>query len=391
MKKLLAALLSVIQPGVARSDALVASAGEQPTQRSAPVSTFLLRFTSKDRVSFAKRLAFLLRAQVSSSESLHIICTQTTSRRLKALYLAVTADLEAGHFLSKSLTPYKNLFGEFTINLIRVGEQAGVLAENLEYLADTLARNYELERTVRSALIYPLFIAITTLSVTGFLVAFLFPKIMPIFISLSIELPLTTRLLLSLSTYLRDYGVVTVAGITLLLSLLLIIRTKYSWLRYATDTLVLRLPIIGPIARTYNAAHFCRTLYLTLRSGMVVSEALDITAAATRNLVYQKIYANCARLVSAGGQLSTSLAPYTSIFPPLVHQLLTIGESSGNLSITLAYLADLFDHEVTEASKNLSQTIEPIMLLSMGIVVGIIAVSVIAPIYTVTEHLGRSL
>ncbi|MBY0310188.1 type II secretion system F family protein [Patescibacteria group bacterium] len=364
--------------------------GPPPTVTSAPSSILFVRFTTKDRVLFAQRLSFLLRANVSLVESLTLIHNQTKSQRRQHLYATVISDIQAGHTLSNSLRKYQSLFGEFTINIINVGEQVGALSENLAYLADALAKKHALGRKVRSALIYPLFISVTTLGVTGFLVMYLFPKIMPIFVSLSIDLPPTTRALLALSEFLRAHGGATVVLGLCICVTFLVLRTKITSLRFATDHLILTTPVAGPIVRLYNCANFCRTLALCLHSGISLSEALTITAQTTPNLVFKRAYGAFAESVARGEKISRAMSSYTSLFPELLPQLLLIGETTGTLSKTLTYVTELYDTEVDEVTKNLSSTIEPVLLLTMGVFIGLIAVSVIAPIYEVTQHLNHS-
>jgi type IV pilus assembly protein PilC len=350
-------------------------------------SSLFVSFSVNDQVLFAKRLSFLVKAGVSVHEGLAMIRNQTRSKRKQKIFDSVIANVSAGQFLSTSLDAYRRLFGEFSINIIRVGEHAGALSENLMYLADELAKKQALRRKVLGALIYPLFITIATLGVTGLLVVFIFPKIMPIFTSLNVPLPLTTRALLAVSVYLEEWGILTIFGIILAIILFFVIRNFSSRFRFATDLLFLKLPIIGGITKAYNAANFCRTLKLTINAGIGLAEGLLITMDATPNTVYKRAYADLASYVTRGEKISAAMIKYSSIFPDILPQMILIGETTGGLTQTLGYLSDLYETEVDESTKNLSNTIEPMLLLTMGVLVGLIAVSVITPIYEVTRHL----
>lgn len=360
------------------------------TSATAPAPAHFVRFSTKEQVLFAKRLSFLIKAGVSILESMILIRNQTKSKRKRRIYDTIIADVSAGQFLSKSLEKYTHIFGEFTINIIRVGETAGVLSENLAYLADELAKKQALQRKVTSALVYPIFITIATLGVTGMLVIFIFPKIMPIFISLNVTLPWTTRALLAVSKFLAAYGFLTILGTFLGMVLFEVLRRTTRPLQYGMDWILLKLPIAGDIARSYNCANFCRTLGLTIRSGVNLSEAMYITADVTQNAVYKKVYLDFAAHVIKGEMISKAMMQHKNIFPDMLPHMILIGETTGNLSGTLGYLSDLYEAEVDESTKNLSNSIEPILLLTMGALVGLIAVSVIAPIYEVTKHLGNS-
>lgn len=372
-----------ISPETARISAM-------QTAHTVPASSSFVRFSVSEQVLFAKRLSFLVKAGVSLLEGLTMIRNQTKSKRKLRIFDTVIADISAGQFLSKSLEKYSHLFGEFTINIIRVGETAGVLSENLIYLADELAKKQALQRKVKGALIYPIFITIATLGVTSLLVVFIFPKIMPIFISLNITLPLTTRMLLAVSVYLQDWGILTLFGAIIALLSFIFIRKVFLPLRKAIDWLLLKLPIAGTIARSYNAANFCRTLGLNIRAGVPLTEAMYITAQVTKNIIYKNAYLDFAEHIKKGEKISSTMMRYTGIFPDMLPHMILIGETTGSLSNTLGYLSDLYESEVDESTKNLSSSIEPILLMTMGILVGLIAVSVISPIYEVTKQLSNT-
>jgi type II secretory pathway component PulF len=357
---------------------------------SEPASANFVRFSIKEQVLFAKRLAFLSKAGVSILESVTIIRNQTKSKRKRRILDTVVADVAAGQSLSRSLERYKQLFGEFTVNLIRIGETAGVLPENLMYLAEELSKKQALQRKVQGALIYPIFITIATLGVTGMLIVFIFPKIMPIFISLNVSLPWTTRVLLNVSEFLSQYGFVTLLGTIFIIIAVELARIAFRPLRIAADWLLLKLPIAGGIASSYNCANFCRTVALNIKSGVALSESLHITADVTKNTLYRDAYLDFAAHVMKGEKISTTMAKYPNIFPDMLPHMILIGETTGSLSNTLTYLSDLYEAEVEESTRNLSNSIEPILLMTMGIMVGTIAVSVIAPIYEVTKSIGNA-
>lgn len=355
---------------------------------SIPASSIFLRFSINEQVLFAKRLSFLIKAGVSILESITLIRNQTKSKRKRKIFDTIIQDISAGQFLSTSLEKYGHLFGEFTINIIRIGENAGVLSENLIYLADELAKRQALQRKVQGALIYPIFISIATLGVTGMLVVFIFPKIMPIFISLNITLPLTTRMLLAVSIYLQEWGLLTLLGAIFGIIVFIIVRNIILPVRKATDWILLKLPIAGNIARAYNSANFCRTLALNIRAGVNLVESLHITADVTKNILYKNAFEDFASHVVKGERISSSMMEYSKLFPDMLPHMILIGETTGTLSNTLSYLSDLYETEVDESTKNLSNSIEPILLMTMGVIVGLIAVSVISPIYEVTRHLS---
>lgn len=351
------------------------------------MNSIFLHFSIKEQTLFAKRLSFLVKAGVPLIECLRLIRTQTKSHAKVRVYDAVINDIANGQFLATSLGKFKNLFGDFTINLIRVGEKSGILSQNLNYLADELTKKHALKRKVIGALIYPIFITVATLGVTSLLTVFIFPKIMPIFISLHVTLPLTTRMLLAVSAYLQAWGILTLVFCIVFMAVFLVVRSRIKRVGFWSDYLLLRIPLAGTITRSYNLANFCRTLGLLLTSGIHVAEALTITADTTRNVVYKQAYIRMVAGVTKGEQISRGLEREKNLFPDIVTHLISIGESTGNLIATLAYLSELYEGEVEEHTKSLSSSIEPILMIVMGLLVGLIAISVIAPIYGITQHL----
>lgn len=352
------------------------------------ISSTFIRFSIKEQTFFAKRMSFLIKAGVPLVESLHLIRSQTKSKGKTQVYDAVIKDVSNGQYLATSLGKHKRMFGEFAVNLIRVGEASGVLSQNLEYLADELRKKYDLQRKVVGTLVYPVFITIATLGLTAVLTAYIFPKLMPIFTSLHVDLPWTTRALIWVSDYLRNWGFLTLFGIIALFVIFLVVRNRFEGVRMFTDRVLLKLPLAGHLARAYNLTNFCRTLGLLLRSGITLSEALIITSETTKNRVYRAASAELGKRIIQGDMISKAMTDYTGVYPDILSHMIGIGEKTGNLSNTLAYLGEMYEVEVDELAKGLSSSIEPVLMVFMGILVGIIAVSVITPVYSITQHLN---
>ncbi len=349
---------------------------------------FFVRFSPKEQGLFAKRLSFLVNAGLPLLECLHVIRSQTKSRRKGSVLESIMGDVANGQFLSTSLDKHKYLFGDFTINLIRIGEQSGTLSRNLAYLAEELHKRYALKRKVHSALVYPLVVTVATLGLTAMLTVYIFPKIMPLFVSLRIELPLTTRVLLAVSSYLQEWGIVTIFGLAIFIAAFLVLRSRAYSLRLYTDRLVLAIPGVKSIVRTYNCANFCRTLGLLLQSGLPLPRALSIVADSTKNLVYRNALHALEQKVIKGESLFRSPLK-GSLFPETLIHLASVGEKTGTLPDVLHYLAGLYESDVDEYTKNLSNSLEPILMCVLGLLVGLIAISIITPIYEITKHMQR--
>lgn len=349
--------------------------------------TSFVRLSIKDQTFFVKRLSFLIKAGIPMRESLVMIRDQTRKKSYSAILNTVIDNVSNGQNLSTSLAKFKNAFGDFAINIIGFGEQSGILAENLEYIADELKKREALRKKIISASIYPIVVTIATLGITAFLMVYLFPKIMPIFTSIHMDLPLSTRIVMSISNYIGHYGLYTFMVLVIFVFVFLFILKKNTKVHYYFDKLILKIPVIGKISSEYNLANFTRTMGILLRSGITMGEALPIVVKTTTNLVYKKEFRSLSGVVNRGAKISTHLSKNRLLFPDIVTQIVSVGEHSGNLPSSLIYLSEMYEAEIDDFTKNLSSLIEPVLMIFMGILVGFIAISIITPIYGITQHL----
>ncbi len=350
---------------------------------------FTTRFSIKDQVLFAKRLSFLVNAGVPILESLYILQEQTKGKGHKRVLERIIRDVANGSTLSTSLARHKYIFGDFAVNLIRVGESSGILGKNLNYLADELKKKSDLRRKAIGSLIYPIFITIATLLLTALLTVFIFPKILPIFSSMNVTLPLSTKILIFISKFLQDHGLALAGVIVVLAIVYATLHRKVAPFRFFMDRVMLRMPIMGNMMQQYNMANFSRTLGLLLKSGVPVMQSVAVVGDATRNMVYRRECYALAKRIEQGEQLSKYLKERGSKFPSILAHMVAVGEKTGKLSDTLLYLSEYYETEVDERTKNLSHTIEPVLMIFLGVMVGFVAVSVISPIYQITQSLGR--
>ena len=238
-------------------------------------------------------------------------------------------------------------------------------------------------------MVYPLFITVATLGVTALLTAYIFPKIMPIFTSLHAQLPLTTRALIAMSDFLRSWGVLSVFALIGLGIVYAALHHNVRSFRMWNDRALLRTPLVGSIAKTYNMVTFCRTVGILLKSGVLLNEALMITGDTMQNRAYQRECYRLAEKVHKGEPISRYLLLHRAYFPPMLSHMVAIGEKTGKLSEVMTYLSELYEAELEDFTKNLSTSIEPILMLVMGLIVGFVAISVITPIYEITQNLPR--
>jgi len=346
----------------------------------------ITRLSLKEQIQLIKQLSVLMRAGIPLFTSLRMLKEQSKSRSMKTIINSVVHDVENGQYLSNALAKFKNVFGELTISIISVGEISGTLSNNLDHLALTLKKKQALQRKVIGASVYPVFIIIATLAITVLLTVFVFPKIIPVFQSIHYDLPWSTKFLIFINNQVQAHGW-AMAGSTIAIIIIFFILLKIKKVRNWYDKAIIYIPYIGKIVITYNTANICRTLGLLLTSGTTVVRAFHITSDTTKNLAYKKALASTADNIVKGEVISTNLRNHTRLFPLAAAQMVQVGESTGKLSDTFIYLADIYEEEMDELTKNLSTTIEPLLLIFMGILVGFIAISIITPIYGITQHL----
>jgi type IV pilus assembly protein PilC len=342
----------------------------------------------KEKTLFAKRLSFLVKAGVPILKSLQIIKDQTTSVAKSNILGKVIQDVSNGQFLATSLAKFKNNFDQFAVNIIRIGEESGTLDSNLSYLAEEMKKKRELQRKVVGALVYPIFIIVATLGIAGLLTVYIFPKVLPVFASLDLTLPITTRILIEISDILKNYGLYILAGLAaLFIGFMALMKTSKGF-RHTSHRVAMRIPLIGLIIKNYQLANICRTLGTLLKSDIRIVKAFSIASETTTNLVYQKELDRIAQGVVKGEKITTAMERNSRLFPGILTNLVDIGESTGELDETLMYLSDMYEIEVDELTKNLPTMLEPVLMVFMGIIVGFIAVSIITPIYEITQNLN---
>lgn len=378
----------VVPPGEAPSIELK---GQNEMKEGSKKSTFnfksmFLHIPLQEKVLFARHIAVAIKSGMTLNEGLKLVLSQTKSKSFKEILTTVVNDTNNGMFLSASMSKYQDVFGELFVNIVRVGETSGTLVENLNYLAVELKKKKELHSKVRGAMIYPMVILCATLGIVATLMIGVFPKILPVFSSMNIKLPLSTKILIATSTFMSTYTFYLIGGLAVFFFVVWYI-SHFDFFKHAWHHTILRLPVIGGIAIKVNSATLTRTLGLLLNSGVQIIEAVNITASTLDNYVYRHELSKAGETLRRGDMLTSYLKKNTKLFPPIMTNMIEVGENTGNLVENLNYLSEFYGSDVDEVLKNLSSIIEPILLLVMGLMVGFMALSVITPIYQISQSL----
>lgn len=347
------------------------------------------RIKNKDRIFFARNLSLLLKSGISLSESLVILKESSESKSLKFLIDNVISDVDRGQFLYNSISKFSKQVGNFFISLIRIGEISGKLVENCDKLAVELEKADKLKSKIINAMIYPAFIIGIMFVIIVIIIYFLFPRLLPMFESLNIELPLMTRIFFEISTFLLNYGLyLLIAIIVMVISMIFLIK-KFQRIRYHFHIFVLHLPILGKIVKKFNLASLCRTFGLLLNSGIPVVEALQLTSETLNNEVFKKNIFHASEFIAQGHPLEEFLQANTRLFPYNFIKMVNIGEKTGNLSTTLNYLTQNYEQEIEIETERLLHMLEPIILFTIAAIVGFMAIAIITPIYEISDKISQ--
>ena len=332
----------------------------------------------------ARQLATMISSGLSLLRALYVLEEQTEAPKLKRAIIEVRHDVEAGLALSQALAKHPRIFNDLFVAMVRAGETGGNLEEVLERVAVQLEKDDHLKRTVRSAMVYPILIGVFAVLVLIGMILFIIPVFANIFKDLGGELPALTQFMITLSDAMRSYWYLMILAPIVLIAIFRkwksTDRGQYMW-----DSIKLRFPMrVGDIVRKIAVARFARTLGTLTASGVPILQAIDITAKTAGNRVISDPMAEVAERVREGQPLATPLAR-TGVFPVMVTQMLSVGEETGAVDTMLHKLADFYDDEVATMLKSLTSIIEPMMMIGVGCIVGVVVISMYLPMFKIFE------
>lgn len=344
------------------------------------------RVSLLEKLIFINNLAVTIKAGLPVSRALGVLTKQMPNPYFRNVVGAIAHGVETGKSLSESMEAYPKVFPPLLVNMVRVGEQSGELDKNLEYLGIQMARDYNLVRRTRGALIYPTVVA-GVLVVIGYLMfTFVLPKLTASFTELGADLPLLTRVIIKAVDILSSYSVIVILVI-IGLGLAFWFWQKTPGGVATIHKLILNLPVVGKIVKKLNLARFTIIFSGLLRSGMPIVEALKITGETMSNLYYKEALVQASEKVKIGVDLVVALERYPKLFTPMVTQMIQVGEESGTMEKVLAEVSNFYETEIDDTVKNLSSLIEPLLVIIIGAVVGVLAVGLILPIYNIGQNI----
>ena len=341
------------------------------------------KISFNDIVDFTRQIAIMLNAGLTIIDALEILKKQLVKRGLRKMVDDIDATIKAGGSFSSALRKYPSNFSGLYIALVKSGEASGKLGEILLRLADNLEKEREFKSKLKGALIYPAVILVGMFVVMFIMITFVMPKLLNLYKDFNVQLPITTQILIAISSFsVRFWPLIFIGVFALVYFIKKYLKTKAG--KYKFDQLTLKLPVIGRIISISALVDSTRTLSILIGAGVSILEALSIVVETTENLIYQKAFANVSRQIEKGQSLGTSL-DQEGIFPPILVQMSLVGEQTGNLNDTLLRLSKYFEMESEISIKTMTTLIEPVILVVLGFGVGFLVLSVITPIYNLTN------
>src|SRR3989338_2875773 len=335
-----------------------------------------------ERMLFARNLSVMVAAGLPLARSLEILSHESRNAKFQSVLLSVAASISRGSNFSQSLKEFPNIFSSLFVAMVASGEKTGKLEEALKLIAFQLKREYDLRRKIRGAMIYPSVIIFAMIAIAVLMLIFVVPTLIATFKDLNIELPLLTRIVIGISDFFVNNLILG------LLAILIFIFGTYFAAKTKKghdfiDTALLKITVISGLVKRNNAARTCRTLGSLIGAGVDILDSLEITRDVLQNHYYKDILQESRGVVEKGDPISKTFIQNSKYYPSLVGEMMAIGEETGKLSEMLHRLAVFYESEVGQATKDLSTIIEPVLMIIIGAVVGLFAVSMIQPLYNI--------
>jgi type IV pilus assembly protein PilC len=337
------------------------------------------RVKKKSIAVFTRQLATMIDAGLPLVQSLDILGQQEANETFKGIIKTIKEDVEAGSTFAAALKKHPKIFDNLYINLVIAGEEAGTLDVILNRLATHIEKMEELKKKIKSALVYPTMIVAVAILVSIVLLVFVIPVFEKLFASTGMTLPLPTQMVVNLSRFVKGNIIYVIIACIILF---IIVKRQYNTEkgRMTTDKLILKLPIFGDLLRKVSIARFSRTLATLVASGVPILDALDIVAGASGNKVVEKAIRDSRESISEGQTISDPLAQ-SNVFPVMVTQMISVGESTGSLELMLNKIADFYEEEVDVAVATLSSMLEPMLMIFLGVTIGGLVIAMYLPIF----------
>lgn len=367
-----------------RLDLSIISLSDASNSLATKVNLIINPVGPKDLVIFSRQFAVMISANVPVVESLLILIDQTNNISLQDLIADIAFDVDSGSLLSDAFAKKPKVFSDFFVNIIKSGETSGKLDEVLEYLADEMEKSYDMASKIKGAMIYPVFILVGLTGVGVVLMVYVIPNLTSVMTETGMELPLSTRIIIAISDFMRNYLIlIALALVGLVMAARYYFKTKMG--RYQLDAFKLRMPVFGRLFKYIYLMRFTRSLSTLLKGGVSITRSLEITADVVGNVIYRDLILETLESINDGNPFSTVLETSPDV-PKMVPQMISIGERTGKIDSVLDKITDFYSREANAMLANLSALMEPLIMVIMGLGVGVVVAAVLMPMYNMASQ-----
>ena len=350
------------------------------------INIALNRVKTHEKIMFAKNMAAMLEAGLAISRSLSVMVRQTKNPKFKDILVHINKDLNQGSSFSAALEKYPKVFSSLFTAMVHAGEESGKLVESLRVVGSQMESAYTLKKKIRGALIYPTIIIIVLIVVGILMMIYIVPTLASTFEELGADLPASTRAIIGFSDFLQNNFFIAI-GI-----FLTVIGGSTYWFKTKSggrvfEFIILHMPLISGLVKEVNSARTARTLASLLSSGVGMVSAVAITRDVIQNSYYKEVLKEIEERIQKGSPMATVLAEYEHLYPILMGEMIAVGEETGKLSDMLLEVAKYYEAEVSDKTKNMSTIVEPFLMVIVGGAVGFFAISMISPIYSLSNSI----
>ncbi|WP_353685065.1 type II secretion system F family protein [Thermodesulfovibrio sp. 3907-1M] len=346
------------------------------------------RVSQKDILFFTRQFATLFSSGVPVLQAFDALIGQIKNKSFKKVLIQLRNDIEKGSSLADAMKKHPRVFSSLFVNMVRAGEEGGMLDKVLQRMADYFEKMIKLRRKIIGAMIYPSLVIAVAVLVVAIIMIFVIPTFAKLFAEMGVDLPLPTRVTIAMSNFMARSGIFILSGVIGFFIFIKFLRRSAKG-KKITDAIFLKIPLLGVILLKASLSRFARTLGTLLGSGVPILNSMEIAARASGNKVIEDIVIEMREDVTAGKSLTEVLKSKPIIFPPIFVQMVSVGESTGKTDEMLNKVADFYDEEVDNAVANLMSMLEPALIVFLGVTIGFIVISLYLPIFKLGEVAGR--
>lgn len=347
---------------------------------------FLNKISLAEKLMFSRNLLVMVKAGISLPRAIKILSNQTKNNKFKKILSEISDEITKGENLSTCLEKRPDVFSHLFCSMIKVGEESGTMEDVLKVLIVQMEKDYELKSRVKGALVYPAVILVAMIGIGILMLIMVVPKLAQTFAELNIPLPVTTQFVVALGNLMGTYWYL-IPFVVLAFYVSFKVLKKNDFGKKTIDGTLLKLPLVSPLIKKANTAYTVRTLSSLISAGVPIVKSMELVADSLENSYYQSAFKIASEEVKKGLKLADALAKHKNIYAPLMIEMLEIGEETGETSAILGKLAEFFEEEVSNMTRNLSSIVEPLLMIVIGVAVGFFAVSMLQPMYSMMNSL----